>query len=66
MPALKRRALIFESMFTNLFLEKPDDWPEEFTFYTSKDVDKAIEQYLKEKEENETTGIQGLQDIPNT
>ena len=57
MPALKRRALIFESMFTNLFLEKPDDWYEDLTFYTSKDVDKAIEQYLKEKEEDETTGI---------
>lgn len=42
-------------------MEKPDDWYEDLTFYTSKDVDKAIEQYLEEKEKkNETVGIQGL------
>lgn len=58
MPALKRRALFLTAMFTNLFLEKPDNWCEDLTFYTSKDVDEAIEQYLKEKEKtDETTGV---------
>lgn len=43
-------------MFTNIFLEKPDDWCIDPTVYTEEDVEKAIEQSIKEQEEsNETT-----------
>ena len=59
MPAPKRRAFLLKAMFTNIFLEKPDDWEDDPTIYTSEDIDKAIEQFLKEKED-ETAGIQGL------
>ena len=44
-------------MFTNLFLERFEDWDDEKVFYTTKDVEEALNEVEKEIKD-ETTGIQ--------